>query len=146
MGFQMLNDYSLLPLDEAREKSLQADNGRHAKLATDYRGIVFAWSRVQKPGYEPRHAGPPKNYSIVYSEEHGGFAMVVPAGMYQPVTVGPHTNYGQPCGGYGCDGRDPMCDDCNLVAYEAYRDQWRGYYAGITPLTDYGSRYGDDHY
>lgn len=50
------NEYSLLDLSEARLQSLLADNGRHAKLATDYRGIVFAWSKIQKSGYQPRHA------------------------------------------------------------------------------------------
>lgn len=75
---------------------------------------------------------------VYHPNERSSFSMVVPKlganQERQPVFVGPHTFNGQPCGGYGCVGFAPYCDECEQVIQDEYESRWRDYYDGITPI------------
>lgn len=131
------------PLPGAASKdTIRLMYGQHVRIAQELSGRYFPWTKHQQPGHEPKHYRPHNNGTVVYRD--GGFFMVVPTGMYQPVTVGPYTNYGQPCGGYGCCGSPPYCDDCQLEVELRAEEERRAYYDAITPIHDYGWRGGYD--
>lgn len=106
--------------------------------------------RTPPEGYEPRHAWPEKLQvgTVIYDGVREQFAMVVPKGGpfgdRQPVFSGPHTNYGQPCGGYGCNGHNPYCDECQDEISAEHDERWAEYYADIIPIPRYGGRWGDE--
>ena len=134
--------------DWPTKEQVREHHGRHVRVAQTLNGLYFAWHQYQPRGYQPRHAlpdGPVPVFTVFYQGPDEGFLLSIPDGGRQAVSVGPHTNYGQPCGGYGCDGIK-LCDDCNLVVEEWDRERWQEYYDQIGPLNEYRTQGFDDHY